>query len=165
MEAPVILFEEIQSSGRIKNKWFNGIIALIFGIVLLFNYFSGKQMPVFTGFLWGGFIVFIFLQILASSSFQLITQIREDGIYVRFPPYQSRYTKFAWEDIEEIHVRKFNPGMEYGYGVRLSPHGRGYTLPGDTGIYIILKDQSPVMISTAMPEQVIDVLRKIGRIK
>jgi hypothetical protein len=165
MENPVILFEEVQSSGRSKNKWFNGIIAVIFGIVLLFNHFSGKEMPVFTGFLWGGFVVFIFLQILASTSFQLITQIREDGIYVRFPPYQSRFTRLEWNEIEEIHVRKFNPGTEYGYGVRLGPNGRGYTIPGDTGIYIVMKNQPSVMISTGMPEQVIDVLRKIGRIK
>ncbi|MCG2612906.1 hypothetical protein LZZ85_01395 [Terrimonas sp. NA20] len=165
MENRVILFQEIQSSGRTKNKWFNGIIALIFGVVLLFNHFSAKEMPVFSGFLWGGFVVFIFLQILASSSFQLITQIRDDGIYVRFPPYQTQFAKFAWEDIEEIHVRKFNPAKEYGFGVRLSPNGRGYTIPGDTGIYIILKNQSSVMISTAMPEEVMEVLKKLGRIK
>jgi energy-coupling factor transporter transmembrane protein EcfT len=165
MENPVILFEEIQSSGKTKNKWFSGIIALIFAIALLFNHFSGKEMPVFSGFLWGGFIVFIFLQILASASFQLITQIREDGVYVRFPPYQTDFRRFGWEDIEEIHVRKFNPGREYGYGVKKSPNGYGYTVPGDTGIYILLKNQSSVMISTEMSEEIIMVLKKMGRVK
>ena len=165
MESQTIIFEEVQGSRRMKHKWFYGTIAIIFAAVLIVNHFSARSIPAFTVFLWAGFIIFLLLQIFFSLGFQLTTQIRDDGIYVRFPPYQAGFTRFAWEDIEEIHIRKFNPAKEYGYGVRLGPDGYGYTVPGDTGIYLVLKKQLPVMISTKCPEQWVEMLRKIGRIK
>jgi len=165
METPVILFEEVQRSGRMKHKWFYGIIAIIFGLVLVFDYISSGSNQVFTAFLWCGLVVFVFLQVFFLYGFELITQVREDGIYVRFNPYQSSFNRFAWEEIEEIHIRKFNPFREYGYGVRMGPKGRGYTVPGDTGVYLVLRNQPPVMISTKCPEQIIEILKKMGRIK
>jgi len=165
METPVILFEEVQRSGRLKHKWFYGIVALIFGLVLVLGYLSSRSNHGFTAFLWAGLVIFIFLQIFSLYGFELVTQIRDDGIYVRFTPYQPSFERFAWEDIEEIHIRKFNPFKEYGYGVRLTANGRGYTVPGDTGVYLVMRNQPPVMISTKCAEQIIETLKKMGRIK
>lgn len=165
MEPPVILFEEVQRSGRMKHKWFYGIVAIIFAIVLGFDHISSRSNLAFTAFLWSGLVIFIFLQIFSLYGFEMITQIREDGIYVRFTPYQPSFERFVWEDIEEIHVRKFNPFKEYGYGVRMNENGRGYTIPGDTGIYLVMRNQLPVMISTKCAEQIIETLKKMGRIK
>ncbi len=163
METSVILFEEIQRSQRVKNEWFYGAVAVLFGLVLVWNFFSHKETPLFTGLLWSGFIIFILLQLFASISFRLVTQIREDGIYVRFPPYQSSFTKYSWDSIKDIYIRQFDPFKEYGYGVRLGPNGRGYTVAGDTGIQIIFKNGPPLIISTKQPGEVMSVLRKIGR--
>ncbi|PZR26758.1 MAG: hypothetical protein DI535_13010 [Citrobacter freundii] len=165
METPVILFEEVQRSGRMKHKWFYGIIAIIFAIALGFDYISSRPSLAFTAFLWSGLVIFIFLQVFSLYGFEMITQIREDGIYVRFTPYQPSFERFVWEDIEEIHVRKFNPFKEYGYGVRMNENGKGYTIPGDTGIYLVRRNQMPVMISTKCAEQIIETLKKMGRIK
>lgn len=163
MKTSVILFEEIQRSQRVKNNWFYGAAAVLFGLVLLWNFFSHKETPVFTGLLWSGFVIFIILQVFTSLNAQLITQIREDGIYVRFPPYQFSFTRYDWDSIREIHIRKFNPLKEYGYGVRLGPNGRAYTVPGDTGIQLIFKDNTSLIISTKRPEEVMEVLKRIGR--
>jgi Family of unknown function (DUF6141) len=165
MEPPVILFEEIQRSQRLKNKWFYGAAAVLFGLVLVWNYFSHKETPVFTHLLWSGFIIFILLHLFLSVSFELVMQIREDGIYVRYPPYQPSFSKYKWENIKEIYIRRFDPFKEYGYGVRLGPNGRGYTLPGTTGIQIVLNDNSTLIISTKRPEEVMKILRKMGRVK
>jgi hypothetical protein len=165
METPVILFEEIQRSQRLRNKWFYGAAAVLFGLVLVWNYFSHKETPVFTRLLWSGFIIFILLQLFVSTSFQLVTQIREDGIYVRFPPYQSSFSKYSWDSIKEIYIRQFDPLKEYGYGIRTGPNGKGYTLPGNTGIQIIFNDNTTLIISTKQPEEVMEILRKTGRVK
>lgn len=163
MESSVILFEEIQRSRSVVNRWFFGIVAIIFGIMLIWNRFSGKEMPLYSGLLWVGFAIFILLQLFVSSSFRLITQIREDGIWVRFPPYQPSFVRFAWEDIREVYIRNFDPLREYGYGIRLGPNGRGYVLPGDTGIQLVLNDNSRVIISTKRPQEIMEILKKIGR--
>lgn len=162
MKTSVILFEEIQRPQRVKNNWFYGAAAVLFGLMLVWNFFSKKETAVFTGLLWTGFLLFIILQIFTSLGAQLVTQIREDGIYVRFPPYQFSFAKYNWDSILEIHIRKFDPLKEYGYGVRIGPGGRAYTVPGDTGIQIIFKDNTRLIISTKRPEEVMEVLRRLG---
>jgi hypothetical protein len=162
---PVVLFEEIQQSRRMRHKWFYGIIAVLFGLALICNFIIGKDAKFFEGFLWGGFLVFILLQVFSGVGVVLITQIREDGIYVRFPPYQPSFKRFSWEEIAEIHIRKADPATAYGFGVRRGPNGCSYTLPGDSCVYILLKNGSAVTISTGKPEEVAAVLKRMGRIK
>ncbi len=162
MKTSVILFEEIQRPQRVKNNWFYGASAVLFGLMLLWNFFSRKETVVFTGLLWAGFLIFIILQLFTSLGSQLVTQIREDGIYVRFPPYQFSFTRYSWDSIREIHIRKFDPLKEYGYGVRIGSKGRAYTVPGDTGIQLVFKDNTQLIISTKRPEEVMEVLRRLG---
>lgn len=43
----------------------------------------------------------------------LITQLRTDGIYIRFPLLDPSVKQFLWSDIQELYITDYNP-MEYG---------------------------------------------------
>ena len=93
----------------------------------------------------------------------MVTQIREDGIYVRYPPFQPSFSRYSWDDIIELYLRKFDPVSEYkGWGIKIGPEGRGYIVSGDTGLQISLRDHSKVLVSTQKPEEMASVLKELN---
>ena len=160
-----ILFEEIKSSNKIKNKNSYWILTGIFAIVLLFNLIIQKRNPnQFTIALFGGLLLFGLLSIIATIKFKLVTQIREDGIYIRFPPFQPTFNRYSWDTIQELYIRKYNAMKDYsGLGIRIGPMGRGFIVSGDTGLQIVFKDNSKLLITTQRPEEISDVLNKVSK--
>lgn len=157
-----LLFEEVQArtsksaSDFFKAASFIVLAALVITIVLQkgrasdFTYLLITIFPVV-------FIINLFLP------FELVTQIRADGIYVRFPPLQAFFKKFFWSDISEIYIRNYDALTEYfGWGIRFSDKGFGYIVPGNTGIQIIFKNGNKVLITTQKPEEVKEILQRIN---
>jgi hypothetical protein len=159
-----ILFEEVQASRNQRLQKFLRGLTGVFALALLVNLlWQGGQASGFTGaiFIAGACcLLAVFL-----LSFRLITQVRTDGIYVRYAPLQPSFTRYAWTDIREVYLRRFNALPEYGgWGIRIGPAGRGYIVAGEWGLQIILHDGTKVLITTNRPEEVTAVLRKLGRL-
>lgn len=98
---------------------------------------------------------------------RLETQIRKDGIYVRFFPFQLRFRKYSWDNIAQSFVRKYNPIVEYGgWGFRLGFSGKGkaYTVSGDTGIQLVFANGSKLLIGTKKESEAKKVLQQIGHL-
>src|SRR6476620_7302347 len=101
MEQSGILYEEIQSMYTVGLKNF---LKILTGLLLLASIVCRAAFPdkreTFTGLmlaaLLSGVISFLF------TSWRLVTQIRTDGIYVRYPPMLQGYTVCLWEDIEQL---------------------------------------------------------------
>ena len=50
----------------------------------------------------------------------LVTEVRDDGIYIRFYPFHRDFQGYLWEDIESFEARTYKPVMEYGgWGIRI----------------------------------------------
>ena len=47
-------------------------------------------------------------------SIRLDTQIKTDGIYVKFFPLQTSFRFFTWNSLQKCYVRKYSPIAEYG---------------------------------------------------
>jgi hypothetical protein len=157
-----ILFEEIQGSGKKQLRDFLRVLIFGFTISIAINLYRqhGEITMWTTGLLTG--LVFSGIASLLTYV-KMITQIRTDGIYVRFPPFQSSFSRYEWGNILDIYIREFDAIPEYGgWGIRFSPMGRGFILPGHTGIQIVLQDKSRILISTRMPEEVAEVLKRMG---
>jgi hypothetical protein len=155
----IILFEETQS--RINKNTIRffctvaGIVLAALAINLLLQ--KGKTTE-FSYLLLTILTILIILNIVLP--FNLTTQIRSDGIYVRFPPLQPLFTEFYWTDISDVYVRNYNALSEYfGYGIRISHMGTGYIVAGNTGIQIIFKNGNKVLITTQKPSEVNKILR------
>ena len=81
---------------------------------------------------------------------RLVTQIRADGIYVRFPPLQPSFQRYRWEDIKEAYIREYKPLAEYGgWGIRFGLGGRAYNVSGTIGLQLVFHNGSRVLIGTS----------------
>nr|AIA11187.1 Unknown Function [uncultured bacterium] len=164
-----ILFEEKQ---QFKQIW---LWVLLLGINCIFLYGVFKQVIV--GQRFGNhplsnmsILVVTFLTLLLTLLFvflRLETQIRMDGVYVRFFPFHVKFKKYYWSVISQSFVRKYSPIREYGgWGVRWSPFGKGraYNVSGNMGIQIVFNSGSALLIGTRKEEEVKKVLIQIGHL-
>ena len=112
-------------------------------------------------------IGFFFMLILSLLFFvmKLETRITATGIAVRFYPIQLKFRNYTWEDIEEAYVREYSPLGEYGgWGIRYNLFGKGRALnvSGRMGLQLVFKDGRKLLIGTAKPEDLMQVLSILG---
>lgn len=163
-----ILFEETQRIVKKPVYDFFKITSWLFVAALAFNLIHQKgTINKVTLGLFAGLLVCVLLALL--SNIKMSTQIREDGIYVRFPPFESSFQRYLWKDVQEIYIREFNAFTEYSqwgvrfgfWGVKYGSSGKAYILSGSKGIQIILSDDSKILISTQCPDEISSILHEI----
>ena len=50
---------------------------------------------------------------------RLETEVRQDGLYIRYVPFHRRFKRFKAEDLSEYQARTYRPLLEYGgWGIR-----------------------------------------------
>ncbi|HEU4469539.1 MAG TPA: DUF6141 family protein [Flavisolibacter sp.] len=158
-----VLFEEIQASGKKSLRDFCNGMALILLLALVFNLISRKgDISWYTGVLGIGLLAtIIFARVVYT---RLITQVRTDGIYVRFPPFQPSFDRYEWETILDVYTRHFEALQEYGgWGVRHSLSGKAYIVSGNTGVQVVLKNKKRVLIGTQNPDALTQVLEGLKK--
>jgi len=97
---------------------------------------------------------------------RLETEIRPDGLYLRYLPFHRRFRRFAVEDLREYYARTYRPLREYGgWGIRYSWHGRAYNVSGHQGVQLVLRDGRRVLVGSARPFELETALRSILREK
>jgi hypothetical protein len=86
----------------------------------------------------------------------LHTQIDENGISVKFSLLMSKQEKFLWDNISRAEIKKYSPITEYGgwgYRLGLFAKKRAYSISGNIGLELTLKDGQTVMIGTKRAEE------------
>lgn len=104
-------------------------------------------------------ILFLFLR--------LDTEIKQDGIYVRFFPFHLTFRKYSWDKIAKSFVKQYNPIMDYGgWGIRLGIFGKGRALnvSGNKGIQIVLTGGTRLLIGTNKPDEAKQALQQVGHL-
>lgn len=99
---------------------------------------------------------------------RLDTEIRTDGIYVRFFPFHFKFKRYSWDQLSKIFVRKYHPLTEYGgWGLRLSIFGKGwaYNISGDQGLQLVFTDKRKLLIGTQQSDELTTVLEQLGQVK
>lgn len=96
---------------------------------------------------------------------RLRTYINVDGVYVRFFPLQFRAKFYDWNNIQAAYVRKYNPMTEFGgWGLKVRMNaGKVYSMSGNRGLQLVLMNGKKVLIGTRQPEQLTDILIKLGK--
>jgi hypothetical protein len=109
----------------------------------------------------------IILVIILFYLLRLDTLVKEDGIYVRFFPFRPKYRYFAWDKMTDVYIRKYSPIWEYGgWGYRIGIFGKGKAMnvSGNTGLQLVFKDGSKLLIGTGKAEELKQVLRGLGEL-
>jgi hypothetical protein len=153
-----IQLEEKQPFKEIALYILLGLIQVLF----LWGFF---QQVIF-GKLWGtkpaGDIVLIminigvFLLILLFFSINLKTTITDKSISFKFFPFHIRRKIIYWKEIQNIRIIRYDGIKEFwGYGIRYMP-GKGwcYTISGDYGISVTLKNGKKLLIGTYKPKEI-----------
>jgi hypothetical protein len=94
-------------------------------------------------------------------SARLHTQVTRDGIRARFRPFHLRYRTWDFNDIHEIHPRRYAPIAEYGgWGIRWGPAGWAYNVSGDQGIQLVLHSGKRILLGTRQPHDFIAAVER-----
>ena len=162
-----VSFRETQ---HFRQKW---IVAIIAGITVLMWYSAVEQILLKRPF--GNNpapdIVLIVFWILFGVGFplfflklRLLTEVREDGIYIKFVPINRRFIRIGFDEIDTYEIRKYRPIVEYGgWGVKYGSGGKAYNVSGNMGLQLKLKNGKKVLIGTQRPEEFkLAVESKIG---
>jgi hypothetical protein len=165
-----VLFTETQ---RFRQWWIwlivVGINALfawgIYGQVIMGNPMGNNPMSD-TGILIGAGISVVFT--IFMGSLRLTTQLREDGIYVRFFPFHRAYRHYPWHTLQHVYVRTYAPLSEFGgWGLRWGWSGSGiaYNVSGNQGLQLKFNDGKKLLIGTRQPQEMEAVLQQLGQLK
>ena len=131
-------------------------ILLLLSISLLFISFMVQQfivgrpfgVPLIFGVIFGfGFPIFFYI-------LNLTTELRDDGLYIRFFPLHLSFHKIPLEDLKRHEVRIYNPIMEYGgWGIKYGKMGKAYNVSGNRGIQLDFTGGKRLLIGSQKPEQ------------
>jgi hypothetical protein len=127
--------------------WYGFIQQIVFDIPFGTNPASDTEIWILLGVL--GILLPIFF-----LSIKLTTEVQEDGIYVRFSPFVSRF--LPYKDIKQVEACTYNPLSYGGWGIRWSPKkGWAYNMRGNKGVLIELKNGKQLLIGSEKPEELV----------
>lgn len=96
---------------------------------------------------------------------RLETEVRTDGLYVRYFPFHRRFRRFAAEDLSECFARKYRPIREYGgWGIKGGwKGGRAYNVSGNEGVQLVFKNGKRLLIGSKQAWELEAAIRSIMR--
>ena len=110
---------------------------------------------------WIGILILV-LVIVLFLLVSLETKIKEEGIYVKFFPFNPKFRFYPWFEIDKVLVRKYSPLMDYGgWGIRFGRNGTAYNIKGNIGLQLKFKNGNALLIGTQKPEELQKVLDQI----
>ena len=95
---------------------------------------------------------------------KLETEVRTDGLYVRFYPMHIRFRKFTGENLAEFYARAYKPIREYGgWGIRCSFTGKGkaYNVSGNKGVQLVFTNGKKLLIGSQIPDELVAAIEKM----
>jgi hypothetical protein len=145
-----ILFKETQRF----NSWYVWLIIVVCTVFSIYPIINSIQSGISfsNGQLFGLFVLVAVL--LLFILLKLETEIKEEGIHVRFFPFHLKPKFYAWETIATLEIVKFSPLMDFGgWGIRWGRKGKCYTVKGNKGLQIVFKNGDRLLIGTQNPKE------------
>ncbi|GIV14867.1 MAG: hypothetical protein KatS3mg022_0302 [Armatimonadota bacterium] len=96
------------------------------------------------------------------ASMRLVTQVRHDGVYIRFVPFHWRWVRIPAEQIQEVRARTYNALLEYGgWGIRYGVQGKAYIVSGNRGVDLELANGRTLLIGSQRAEELEKAIQAI----
>ena len=95
---------------------------------------------------------------------QLVTEVRDDGIYIRFFPFHKAFRRIAFTEVKQCKVRIYHPIREYGgWGIRARCKGKAYNVSGNRGVQMELLNCNRLLIGSQRAEELLRAIQaKVG---
>jgi len=169
-----VIFKEEQKFGY---PWFWMVyIPLTAGSIIYFTWGFNKQLiqgepfgdnPMSDTGLIITSIFYVLLMIgltLLFYKMKLVVEIRNDGLYYRYPPLINKFKMISIEEIEQIEVRQYKPIKEYGgWGIKTGAkkYGKAYNVKGNIGLQLHLKNGNKILFGTQRKAAIGDAASKM----
>jgi hypothetical protein len=99
-----------------------------------------------------GFPVFFYM-------INLTTEVRSDGLYIRFFPLHLSFRRIPLEDLKAYEARTYSALREYGgWGIRWGWGGKAYNVRGNRGVQVELSNGERILIGSQRAEQLAEAL-------
>ena len=163
-----LIFREVQTFGSTLRWLLVVLMAIslaIFAIALWETITNPKTTNTFVSTLLS--IIAMAIPIAVTILFfilKLETEVRTDGLYVRFYPMHIRFRKFTGQDLTEYYCRTYRPIREYGgWGIRCSFTGKGkaYNVSGNKGVQLVLTNGKKLLIGSQKPDDLAAAIDKM----
>ena len=138
--------------------WIGFIRQVVMGIP--FGSHPGSDMEVII--LW---IIFgIAFPIVMLGWLRLITEVRDDGVYVRFVPFHLTPRVFLYKDITHYESLNYRPLRRFGgWGIRWNFSGeKAYSISGKQGVLMEVNGDK-VLIGSREPKRLVEVMDRVSR--
>jgi len=153
---------------RMKDSWIYKLIMLIFFVIITIMMFPFLKLSNSRGVnsskmllpLLIVLIVWAFIALLMSKS-SLEIGVRNDGLYYRLKPFMSRFREIRFKEMECIETVEIS-AFKYGYGMHFGFGWKAYTVAGDTGIMVRLKNRKSIILSVKNLDRLRTVLSQLG---
>lgn len=94
---------------------------------------------------------------------RLDTQIKKDGVYIKFFPLHLKFRQFTWAQLSKCYVRKYSPLGEFGgWGLRFGFGGKAYNISGNEGLQLEFTDNKKLLVGTQKPKELTEALIASG---
>lgn len=151
-----VLFRETQ---HMRQPWIWALIVLVSVPPILF----GVVMVGDSGLAFGSVVgLFVILAVaVLFYSIQLTTEVRDDGIYVRFAPFHRSFRRLPVDQIERIERTEFGLLTYGGIGIRWTPDTVAYMTARGSGIKIDRESAQSVVIGSQEPSALMTAIDKL----
>ena len=153
--------ETLFSEKQRFNQWWLWLMLSGMVATFLYGYFFAESSEDRTAL--GIGLIVIMAIALFLVSFRLETQLKRDGVYVRFPPILLKWRYYPWEKIAKSYIREYKPILEYGgWGIRGLGKNRALNISGNIGLQLEFTDGKKLLIGTNNREELEIALLKLG---
>ena len=152
------------------SSWLRWLLFVLILLIVPLSIFSLAKIPSeeggikilpFTGLTICGLLVPIGIAVLFVS-LKLETEVRSDGLYIRFFPFHLKFKRFGVEELSECYAREYRPLLEYGgWGIRCGRKGRAYNVSGNKGVQLVFKNSKQLLIGSQREKELEEAIRSI----
>lgn len=102
----------------------------------------------------------VLIAVALFFSLRMTTEVRTDGVYVRFAPFHRKFRRFGFDELASFEVRSYRPLREYGgWGLRGFGRNRALNVSGNRGLQLVFEDGRRVLIGSQQPEKLAAAMR------
>jgi hypothetical protein len=96
----------------------------------------------------------------------LITEVRADGLFLRYVPFHWSDQRIALEQVEKIESVVYSPLRQYGgWGIRYGRTGKAYNVSGNRGVLLTYTSGKTLLIGSQQPDQLRTAILRLNQVR
>jgi len=91
---------------------------------------------------------------------RLDTEVRDDGLYVKFAPLHRSAKRVPFADLADVQETGYSPLRYGGWGLRWTPSGWAYTVSGNSGVRFERAGGKSLVVGSSRPDELVAAVQE-----